>query len=222
MHSFKRPRTSKLGFTLIEILVAMAIFSLIGLASAGVISSVIESDNQSKQRIQQLEGLQRAMLTIERDMMQAMPRATRIEGELNDTVMVSGENVLSSEADGIGFVRAGWHNPQLILPRSTLQSVGYRLQDGELHRLYGNYLDNVIGYEPKVRVLLTGIEDFQITLLTKRENLDDPNTWEEEYSGSSLPIAISVTITSETFGSIHRDFLVAKGVWTTQSATSAA
>ena len=152
------------------------------------------------------------MLTIERVMMETIPRAPRIEGELNDTVMVSGENVLSSEADGIGFVRAGWHNPQLILPRSTLQSVGYRLQDGELHRLYGNYLDNVIGYEPKVRVLLTGIEDFQITLLTKRENLDDPNTWEEEYSGSSLPIAISVTITSETFGSIHRDFLVAKGV----------
>jgi general secretion pathway protein J len=199
------------GFTLIEILVAMAIFSLIGLASAGVINQVIESDKLSKERIGQLETLQRAMLTIERDIMQAMPRSTRVEGELNDTIMVAGENVLDSETDGIGFVRAGWHNPQLILPRSTLQAVGYRLQDNQLQRLYGNYVDNVIGYEPKVRVLLSDIEDFQVTFLTNLKNLDDPDTWEEEYSKGTLPIAISITIVSSTFGEIHRDFLLAKG-----------
>lgn len=207
----KRPFLYSNGFTLIEILVAMAIFSLIGLASAGVINQVIESDKLSKERIGQLEILQRAMLTIERDIMQAMPRATRIEGELNKTVMVAGENVLESEADGLGFVRAGWHNPQLILPRSTLQAVGYRLQDNQLQRLYGNYVDNVIGYEPKVRVLLSNIDDFQITFLTDVKNLDDPDTWEEEYSKDALPIAISITIVSSTFGEIHRDFLLAKG-----------
>jgi general secretion pathway protein J len=197
------------GFTLLEILVAMAVFSLIGLASAGVISSVIESNDLSKQRISQLQALQRAMLTIERDIMQAMPRATRIEGELNETVMVSGENVLSSEADGIGFVRAGWHNPQLILPRSTLQAVGYRLQEGQLQRLYGNYVDNVIGYEPKIKTLLTGIEDFQITLLTNQEELEDRDKWLQEYTNKSLPLAISMTITSELFGTIERTFLLA-------------
>jgi general secretion pathway protein J len=152
------------------------------------------------------------MLTIERDIMQAMPRSTRVEGELNDTVMVAGENVLDSEADGLGFVRGGWHNPQLMLPRSTLQAVGYRLQENQLQRLYGNYVDNVIGYEPKVRVLLSDIEDFQVTFLTDVKNLDDPETWQEDYSSETLPFAISVTIVSTTFGEIHRDFLVAKGL----------
>ncbi|MGJ8679588.1 type II secretion system minor pseudopilin GspJ [Paraglaciecola sp.] len=199
------------GFTLIEILVAMAIFSLIGLASAGVVNQVIESDNLSKQRISQLEVLQRAMLTIERDIMQAMPRATRIEGELNKTLMTAGENVLESETQGLGFVRAGWHNPQLMLPRSTLQAVGYRLQENQLQRLYGNYVDNVIGYEPKVKVLLSGIEDFQVRFLTKLQNLDDPDTWDEEFASETLPIAISITIVSTTFGEIHRDFMLANG-----------
>ncbi|MCF2947422.1 type II secretion system minor pseudopilin GspJ [Paraglaciecola aquimarina] len=204
--------TNPSGFTLIEILVAMAIFSLIGLASAGVVNQVIESDNLSKQRIGQLEVLQRAMLTIERDIMQAMPRSTRVEGELNDTVLVAGENVLESETDGMGFVRAGWHNPQLILPRSTLQAVGYRLQEKQLQRLYGNYVDNVIGYEPKVRVLLTDIEDFQVTFLTDLKNLDEPKSWEEEYAKNSLPIAVSITIVSTTFGEIHRDFMLANAL----------
>lgn len=204
------PHNQPAGFTLLEILVAMSIFTLIGLASAGVISSVIESDELSSERFEKLEVLQRAMLTIERDVMQAMPRATRIEGELNKTVMSGGENVFDSDFDGIGFVRAGWHNPQLILPRSTLQAVGYRVQEEQLQRLYGNYVDNVIGYEPKIRVLLSDIEDFQVRFLTDSKNLYEPDQWQEDYSEDTLPIAISITIVSKTFGEIHRDFLVAK------------
>ncbi|WP_158972734.1 type II secretion system minor pseudopilin GspJ [Paraglaciecola sp. L3A3] len=203
-------RTSR-GFTLLEILVAMSIFTLIGLASAGVITSVIESDKLSSQRFEQLEILQRSMLTIERDIMQAMPRSTRIDGELAKTVLIGGEGVFDSDADGIGFVRGGWHNPQLILPRSTLQAVGYRMQDNQLQRVYGNYVDNVIGYEPKVKVLLSDIEDFQISYLTDSKNVDEANLWQEEYSAETLPIAISIIIVSKTFGEIHRDFLLAAG-----------
>ncbi|MDU0353228.1 type II secretion system minor pseudopilin GspJ [Paraglaciecola aquimarina] len=202
-------RQAKAGFTLLEILVAMSIFTLIGLASAGVITSVIDSDKLSSERFEQLEILQRTMLTIERDLMQSVQRPTRVEGQLEKTAIVGGEGVLDSDADGISLVRGGWHNPQLILPRSTLQAVGYRMQENQLQRLYGNYVDNVIGYEPKVKVLLTDIEDFQVTFLTDRKNLDEPNQWQEEYSSETLPIAISITLVSKTFGEIHRDFIVA-------------
>ena len=41
------PNTANLGFTLIEILVAMAIFTIIGLASTSVLTSVINSDAKS-------------------------------------------------------------------------------------------------------------------------------------------------------------------------------
>ena len=199
------------GFTLIEILVAMAIFTVIGLASTGVLTSVINSDQLSSERFERLEELQRAMLTIERDILQIVPRAVRINGDLVDTVISGGEDVCDSDADGLGFVRSGWHDPQMLLPRSSLQAVGYRIQEQQLQRLYGNYVDNVIGYEPKVKVLLFGIEDFRVSFLTKAEQLEEPEEWDEAYSSSTLPIAISITIVSKTFGEIRREFMLANG-----------
>jgi general secretion pathway protein J len=197
------------GFTLLEILIAMAIFTLIGLASTSVLTRVIDSDELSTQRFEKLEVLQRAMLTLERDILQAVPRPVRINGESTSMVISGGEDVLGSEADGIALVRGGWHNPQFMLPRSTLQAVGYRLQEGQLQRLYGNYLDNVIGFEPKIKVLLEEVEDFQIEFLTQSlSNTDDDSAWEEDYSGNVLPVAVTVTITTKTFGDIRREFML--------------
>ena len=181
------PNSHRRGFTLIEILVAMAIFTLIGLASTGVLNSVINSDQLSSERFAKLEELQRAMLTIERDILQIVPRALRVNGEPVSVVISGGDDVLNSDADGLGFVRAGWHNPQMLLPRSTLQAVSYRIQEKQLQRLYGNYVDNVIGYEPKIKILLSDIEDFQVSFLTEVEQLEDPEEWEENYANANLP-----------------------------------
>jgi general secretion pathway protein J len=200
------------GFTLIEILVAMAIFTVIGLASTGVLTSVINSDQLSSERFEKLEQLQRAMLTIERDILQIVPRAVRINGEPVSAVISGGEDVFDSDADGLGFVRIGWHNPQMLLPRSTLQAVGYRIREQQLQRLYGNYVDNVIGYEPKVKILLSDIEDFRVNFLTDVEQLEKPEEWQETYSGATLPLAISITIVSRTFGEIRREFILANGI----------
>jgi general secretion pathway protein J len=207
-----RPQNHKGGFTLIEILVAMAIFTIIGLASTGVLNSVINSDQLSSERFEKLEELQRAMLTIERDILQIVPRKVRINSEPVSAVISGGEDVFDSDADGIGFVRAGWHNPQMLLPRSTLQAVGYRIQEEQLQRLYGNYVDNVIGYEPKIKILLSDIEDFRVSFLTEAEQLEEPDEWKETYSSATLPIAISITIVSKTFGEIRREFILANGI----------
>jgi general secretion pathway protein J len=206
-----QPHNHNNGFTLIEILVAMAIFTIIGLASTSVLNSVINSDKLSSERFGKLEELQRAMLTIERDILQIVPRKVRINSEPVSAVISGGEDVFDSDADGLGFVRAGWHNPQMLLPRSTLQAIGYRLQERQLQRLYGNYVDNVIGYEPKIKILLSDVEDFRVSFLTETKQLEEPNEWKETYSSATLPIAISITIVSKTFGDIRREFILANG-----------
>lgn len=203
---------TKRGFTLLEILIAMAIFTIIGLASTKVLTSVIDSDKLSSERFAQLELLQRTMLVMERDILQALPRAPRAQNDENKQVLTGGENLFDSEADGIGFVRGGWHNPQLILPRSTLQAVAYRLQENKLQRLYGNYVDNVIGFEPKVKTLLQDVDDFQIKyLLPGEDDADDIENWQESYTGLILPQAIMIEISSAHFGLIRRQFLLAQG-----------
>lgn len=204
--------SSHRGFTLLEILIAMAIFTLIGLASTGVMTSVIDSNELSEQRFGKLQSLQRAMITIERDLLQIVPRAIRLEYETNEVVISGDKNSFDSEFYGLGFVRAGWQNPQLMLQRSTLQAVAYRVTEGRLERLYGNYVDNVAGYEPKVRVLMEDIEDFQVRfLLDPKEDSENLENWEESVSTNKLPAAVSIIITSKEFGEIRRDFLTSVG-----------
>lgn len=202
------------GFTLIEILIAMAIFTLIGLASTGLLTTVIDSNDISEDRFAKLQLLQRAMITIERDLQQAVPRAIRYNGEKQDMVMAGGK-LDGSDDDGIGFVRGGWHNPQLMLPRSTLQYVAYRLNENRLERLYSNYVDNVIGYEPKVRVLLEDIESLNIEFLatSSNESLDEDEdlSWNESYKGTALPRAVAIEFVSKDFGKIRREFTLTTG-----------
>ena len=195
------------GFTLIEILIAMAIFTLIGLASTGLLTTVIDSNTLSDERFTKLQQLQRAMITIERDILQAVPRPIRIEGEKQEMVMVGGKTD-TSDGGAIGFVRGGRHNPQLMLPRSSLQYVAYRLHDNAIERIYTNYVDNVIGYEPKTRILLDNIESFTVEFISPEKKITDSTKlrWLEKYQGSVLPKAVAIEFVSSDFGLIRREF----------------
>ncbi len=200
------------GFTLIEILIAMAIFTLIGLASTGLLTTVIDSNDISEERFHKLQALQRAVTTIERDLQQAVARSIRVDGEKRSVVMAGGK-VDGSDDDGIGFVRGGWHNPQQMLPRSTLQYVAYRLRDNKLERLYSTYVDNVIGYEPKVRVLLEDIDGFKVEFKTSQGSKNEAEAkWNESYQGSVLPLAVAVEFVSRDFGTIRREFTLTTSV----------
>lgn len=211
MATNKRPHRTN-GFTLLEVMIAMAIFTMIGLASNSVLNTVLESDALSQQRFEQLQRLQRAMITIERDLLQAAHRPVRIEGEKNQIVLRGGANLYDSEADGIGFVRAGWQNPQNRLPRSNLQPVVYRLQEGRLEKLYSNYVDNVVGSEPKIKVLLEEVEDFQVEYYAQgKDTFDGDVKWDEVYTGTELPKAVAIVVTTTAFGKVRRELLLSAG-----------
>lgn len=207
------------GFTLLEILIAMAIFTLIGVASTGLLTTVIDSNTLSGDRFAKLQALQRAMIIIERDIQQAIERPVRVEGEPVSAVMRGGLST-ESDGDGLSFVRAGWSNPQFMLPRSTLEFVGYRVEEERLERLSGHYLDNVIGYEPRVRALLEDVTGFNVEFFlgdTRNKEL----SWRDEFSENVLPKGIAIEIETKTFGLIRREFqLVSGGATGTLSNTS--
>ncbi|OFC71643.1 type II secretion system minor pseudopilin GspJ [Alteromonas confluentis] len=203
------------GFTLIEILIAIAIFAFIGVASTAVLTTVLDSDELSSARFDKFQKLQRAVTTIERDMQQAVPRAVRSGSGESNTVVMRGGETDESDGEGIQFVRSGWQNPQMMLPRSTLQAVAYRVRDGNLERLYTNYVDNVVGTEPKVRVLLEDISDFKVEFIADVEEDENGNfdeseglNWSESFVGAALPKAVAFEFVSKDFGLIRREFTV--------------
>lgn len=203
------------GFTLIEVLLAVVIFAMVGLASAAVLNSVMQNNAASKAHVQRMQQLQMAMLLLERDFWQIVPRQVRINGEdpLKQT-LAGAKNFIESDDDGITFVQGGWTNPGMVLPRSEVQLVGYRLREQQLQRLYYIYPDAVTGTEPAVQVLLEGIEELKISYLSPDSDAGDASqnntastAWKESWESEKWPKAIRITLKSPEFGVIERVFV---------------
>ncbi|WP_448213679.1 type II secretion system minor pseudopilin GspJ [Colwellia sp. MEBiC06753] len=191
------------GFTLLEVLIAMAIFSLISLSSFTIFDTVFKSDEQSRIKNARLNELNRAFIIIERDMLQITRRTIRINGEAPASGYIHiDDQGFFSETNALAFVRGGWTNPGLILPRSDLQSVAYQLSDDVLNRLHFNFVDPVVGQEPFIRPLINDVSDVKFEFYQN-------NKWQKEFKGQGLPQAIAIILQTEDFGEIRRQFLVA-------------
>ena len=68
---------NKKGFTLLEVLIAIAIFAILSLAAYEVLHGVLRSSEISKQHSESLTELQRAMMIIEQDFSQITYRISR-------------------------------------------------------------------------------------------------------------------------------------------------
>ncbi|MCB5227248.1 type II secretion system minor pseudopilin GspJ [Alishewanella sp. 16-MA] len=195
------------GFTFLEMLLVMALFAIVGLSSVAVLSTVTQSDAASKLSIARLQQLQRAMLLLERDIMQISPRYVRIEGDAPQQERLWGEQyLLESEDHGVSFTQQGWRNPGMLLPRSEVQAVAYRLQDGQLQRLFNVYVDAVNNTEPQQQNLLAEVEQFQLTYYSAGE-------WEERWQHQYLPEAIKVRIKQRDLGELERIFVLPNALW---------
>ncbi|TKB47645.1 type II secretion system protein GspJ [Ferrimonas sediminicola] len=199
-------RTRSSGFTLLEMMLAMAIFALLGVATAAVLSNVLNISEASEGHHLRLKQVQRAMSMLERDFSQLVMRPVRGAGSKpSDSNYQFGDGWLDSDADGISFFRLGWLNPRGQLPRGSLQQVGYRIQKNELQRLHHIYPDPVVDSEPEELVLLDRVLDFKLSFYVDGK-------WQTKLEGSPLARAVSVKLELEDFGEIERRFLLSDGV----------
>lgn len=198
------------GFTLLEVLVAITITAVIGIGVWQVLSGVILSRDRVDELAEQFDGLQRAMLLLERDITQIVNRPARdLYGDFKPA--------LTSREDEFALMltRQGWRNP-LGIRRSSLQRVGWEYTGTELRRRYWPTLDQ--GQEDNSRdlLLLEGVTAFDIRFL------NEENTWEPEWpSGEamaalspgsrpniSFPLGMEITLEHERFGELVRTFVL--------------
>ena len=158
MSSGASGRIRPAGFTLIEMLVALGVFAVIGLLSAQVVTQLVDVNERTRARADRLVEVQRAVEFIRRDIQQLAHRHVR--DELGDPVATLDVN----QAALMRFTRRGWSNP-LERQRSELQRVAYILEGELLYRVFWPVLDRGTDTEPVSQLLLAGVETMEVSAI---------------------------------------------------------
>ena len=151
------------GFTLIEILVALFIFGIIGIVSGQLLTQTLSSHKALSLKGERLQELHRGLQILQRDILQFVDRPIRNGyGETREAFLIGLDGTLE-------LTRSGWRNP-LGYARSEVQRVAYTWQDKKLIRGYWNELDRAAISEPNYQTLFEDIERAEFYAVDGRGN----------------------------------------------------
>ncbi len=193
------------GFTLLEILVAVAIFAIAAQLAYGGLRRILEGHAQLLPRHEAAAQLRYAVTMLDRDIAAVVPRPVRdafgapapaLQGGRGDEVML--------------FSRSDAGRPTL-LDAVAIYRVGYRLRDGDLLRDAWPVIDTVQGSEPATQRLLSGVRDLRVRFLAGDGN-EWGEVWPVEMEGlGNLPRAVELVLVLDDGRSLRRLLLPGQG-----------
>ncbi|GAA0479887.1 type II secretion system minor pseudopilin GspJ [Parasphingorhabdus litoris] len=194
--------TTQGGFTLVEMMVALFIFSLLSVAGVILLRGAVDSNAVTDAKLGDMAEMQRLVSLMEADLSQALPRPHRDED--GDRVAAFISETGTGGRGFLSFSRGGQSNLN-NKPRSNIQRVSYQLNDGRLERLQYETTDGGSISEPAG--LLNGISELELRFRDKRGRW--LNQWQTERL-NDLPRAVELQF--EQNGRSYRHvFLVGTG-----------
>ncbi|MCJ8168775.1 type II secretion system minor pseudopilin GspJ [Atopomonas sediminilitoris] len=203
----------QLGFTLLEVMIAISIFALVGLATYRMLDTVLQSDQRIKVQELRLRELVRALEVFERDILQLRPRPIRSAyGDELPALSLQGD----SNQQILEFTRAGWSNP-LAHARSQLQRVRWQYQNDQLTRQYWQVLDQAQDSLAQPQSVLSQQQGWQLQVM------DEQGQWHSQWpladtrsSGGAeaepkLPKALRLTLQHPHYGELLRQWRLPDG-----------
>lgn len=183
------------GFTLLEILVAMAVFAIMaGMAYAGL-HSVFESRRATESRAEALAQWQRLVFMVNEDLTQALPREVRDELGGAQLSMIGGNDermlILTRAV-------ADWNGQSL---HNVLQRVEYRRQADGVYRQVWQVLDRTQQTGWRRRKLLSGV-----AIDIRFYGTSWGSVWPA--AGGGLPRAVEISGDFPELGRLRRVFIL--------------
>jgi general secretion pathway protein J len=185
------------GFTLLELLIAMAVFSILATMAYGGLNSVLSTREATDRAAEELDSLQRTFLFLQQDLLQAVGRSVR--DELGDPEP-SLEGGLDAEAL-LSLTRTdlAWGGQYPALRR-----ISYRFSEGRLHRVSELVLDRFPDSSESTMELMSVVNDIHVRFLASEWT----DTWPPAGSSDmdALPRAVEITLVTGRWGEIRRLF----------------
>lgn len=193
------------GFTLLEMMVAVSIFAIIGVMGFGGLIQVNRSSEQITEVQQQLADIQLAMAYLQRDLSQLSSR--KVRDQYGDE---QAQFILDEE--GITFTRSGWSN-LVQRKRSNLQRVEYSLAEQNLVRSYWPELDQPYTENRIDQTILNGVSSFSMHFIDRDNKKIEKWPLDPEVNNASTPVALVMTLELEQFGEIRRIFEITHAIF---------
>jgi general secretion pathway protein J len=189
------------GFTLVEILLALAIFGIIAILAYRATAALADGEAQLSAEAQRWRTLEALFTRFEADIRQAVPRGSRSGTRIEPAW-------LALPVDGAGnaalvFTRAGAEFGDE--PGIAGQRIGYRLRGHAVEIAYWPHLDNAANAEPAVYVLAGGVTGFRVTFLNRDGAWRD--NWPQQ-GEADIPRAVRVGLTLDSGEQIERWFVL--------------
>lgn len=195
-------RTLQHGFTLIEVLVALAIFGVLSALAYMTLGQTLDNSDMLTERMDRLQSIQRTMTYLSTELLQTAPRPIRADLGQSEPALRS-----SFAADfALQFTHNGWPNSAGVA-RSTQQRTAYRIEDDELVRYHWNVLDRTVNNIPVKTVLLEDIDSLTFRFLQANGDWSDqwpPLNSQAASNSINLPRAVAITLVLPDEGELTR------------------
>ncbi len=192
------------GFTLLEMVVTVLIFGIVGVLAVQLLSQSVRTTEKVIHRSTVLADWHRAMNIIEQDLLQVNDREIRDEhGDYQPSVVVDTSGQLE-------FTRNGWRN-LLGHQRSEQQRVSYFLYENQLFRRYWEVLDRAQDSEPIDQLLLQNVNSLEIELIDRTGSEHyfwPPQSYADADTTYSPLVGIRVTFDLPQLGTVSHLWLV--------------
>jgi general secretion pathway protein J len=149
------------GFTLIEALLALAIFGMIAVLAYRATSALSDGEARLSAEAQRWRTLEALFTRFESDIRQAVPRGVRV-GAGSEPAWVA---TASGNGSALVFTRAG--SEFSVEPAAAGQRMGYRLREGTIELAYWPHLDHAPAAQPVVYPLVSDVAAFELEYLTR-------------------------------------------------------
>lgn len=188
------------GFTLLEILIALFIFTIVSLLLMNALHNVMNAQSVTERNATRLQHLQLMLLLFSRDIEQAIDRPIW-NAEGNE------ESAFFGSAHQLIFTHTGFANPLGTLARSSLQRTSYLWNENALWRKTWDVLDQASSSQPHSRTLITDVEQASFEYLDKNGRFHDH--WPlESNKAESLPRAVKIHLTIANWGSLSQLYVI--------------
>ncbi len=197
----KQHDARQLGFTLLEVLVSIAIFSVIAIVSYTTLDTYIDHRERLTQHYGKLERLQRVFVLLERDMQFIIDRNVRSGGDIEPAV---------KDGDGDAFISMTVAEPDINTAQGVaLRRIEWRLKGKEMIRASWDVLDQDGNVEPLEFIISDEIEDIELTYFFYKPNQGLES--ESSLDKGAFPDGIEVNLTLASGETYRRLFGVARG-----------